>query len=70
MEDLIGYIENKINNKTTLKMVIDLGHDVTVEPMQVFMHKAFDIEYTVCNFACNLFFELYKKNKIRKKNIL
>ena len=68
MEDLIEYMENKINNKNQLKMVIDLGHDVTVEPMQIFMNKAFGIGYTICNFACNLFFELYKE-KINKKNI-
>ena len=33
MEDLIEYFDNKIKNKNKLKMVIDLGHDVTAEPM-------------------------------------
>ena len=62
MEDLLEYMENKINNKSNeLKMVIDLGHDVTVSPMQIFMNKAFDVEYTVCSFACNIYFELHKK---------
>lgn len=68
MEDLIEYMDNKINNKTNeLKMVIDLGHDVTVAPMQLFMYKAFDVDYTVCSFACNIYFELHRK--IKKKNI-
>ena len=59
-----------INNKTNeLKMVLDFGHDITVAPMQLFMYKAFDIDYTVCSFFCNIYFELYKKinkNKIEK----
>ena len=67
MEDLIEYFDNKINNKTNeLKMVIDSGHDVTVGPMQLFMYKAFDVDYTVCAFACNIYFELHKK--INKEN--
>lgn len=62
MEDLIKYMDNKINNITdNLKMVIDLGHDVTVTPMQIFMHEAFNVEYTVCDFACNIYFELHKE---------
>ena len=67
MEDLLEYLDNKINNKTNeLKMVIDFGHDVTVSPMQLFMYKAFDVDYTVCTFACNIYFELHKK--INKEN--
>ena len=67
MEDLIEYMENKINNKSNeLKMVIDLGHDATVGPMQVFMHKAFNVDYTVCDFACNVFFELHKERNNKK----
>ena len=62
MEDLIKYMDNKINNITdNLKMVIDLGHDVTVTPMQIFMHEAFNVDYTVCDFACNIYFELHKE---------
>ena len=38
MEDLLVYMDNKINNQTNeLKMVIDFGHDVTVAQ---------------CNFLC------------------
>ena len=68
MEDLIAYMDNKINNKTNeLKMVMDFGHDVTVAPMQLFMYKAFDVDYTVCSFACNIYFELHKKISKNKK---
>ena len=67
MEDLVEYMENIINNKTNeLKMVIDLGHDVTVGPMQLFMYKAFDVDYTLCAFSCNIYFELH--NKINNEN--
>ena len=69
MEDLIEYMDNKINNKTNkLKMVIDLGHDVTVAPMQYFMYEAFGTYYTVCNYACNIYFELYKEENNGKDN--
>ena len=70
MEDLLVYMDNKINNQTNeLKMVIDFGHDVTVAPMQLFMYKAFDVDYTVCFFACNIYFELHKKiNRDKKEN--
>jgi hypothetical protein len=62
MEDLIKYLDNKINNiNDNLKMVIDLGHDVTVTPMQIFMHEAFNVDYTVCDFSCNIYFELHKE---------
>lgn len=62
MEDLLEYMDNIINNKTNeLKMVIDLGNDVTVCPMQIFMYKAFDVDYTACSFASNIYFELHRK---------
>ena len=70
MEDLIDYLENKINNRTSkLNMVIDVGHDYTVGPMQVFMHEAFDVDYSVCLFSCNIYFELHKDIDNNKKEI-
>jgi hypothetical protein len=67
MEDLLVYMDNKINNKNNeLKMILDVGHDVTVAPMQLFMYKAFDVEYTVCFFACNIYFELHRKRNRNK----
>ena len=68
MEDLIEYMENKIYNKTKeLTMVLDFGHDVTVAPMQLFMYKAFEVDYTICSFSCNIYFELHKKIKENKE---
>jgi len=70
MEDLCNYFDNKINNKNSkLKMVIDVGHDFTVGPMQLFMHEVFDIKYSVCFFSCNLYFELHKEQDKNKKDI-
>ena len=37
-----------------LKMIIDLGHDVTVGPMQLFMHETFNTNFTTCFFSCNI----------------
>ena len=62
MGDLISYMDQIINNENyTIKMVLDFGHDVTVAPMQLFMYQAFDVDYTVCAFSCNIYFELHKK---------
>ena len=62
MEDLITYMDKKINDENyKMKMVLDFGHDVTVGPMQLFMYQAFNTDYTVCSFSCNIFFELHKK---------
>ena len=70
MEDLCNYFDNKINNKNSkLKMVIDVGHDFTVGPMQLFMHEVFDIQHSVCFFSCNLYFELHKEQDKNKKDI-
>ena len=70
MEDLINYLDNKINNKKfKLKMVVDVAHDFTVGSMQIFMHEVFNTEYTVCFFSCNIYFELHKKQDKNKKDI-
>ena len=62
MEDLITYMDKKINDENyKIKMILDFGHDVTVAPMQLFMFQAFDVDYTVCSFSCNIFFELHKQ---------
>ena len=68
MKDIIKYFDNAINyikgkrkNKNKeVKMVIDLGHDVTVNSIHIFMNIAFNANYTYCNFACNIYFELHQ----------
>ena len=62
--------ENKKSNNKYIKMIIDLGHDVTVNSFHVFMNKAFNIDYNYCAFGCNIYFELYKikKNKYPNSN--
>lgn len=68
MEDLIEYMDNKINEKNEIKMVIDFAHDVTVGSIEILMHQAFNVDYEVCEFACNIFFELHKINGKNEKN--
>jgi hypothetical protein len=81
MEDLIGYMKRRIQyaDKTTYlapKLVIDCGHDTTVAPMQMFMYEAWEHkpEYGVrtqyCGFACNIYFELYKKKNQKNKYLV
>ena len=66
MQDLIGYMDRRIKHypNTTYKapkMVMDCGHDTTVGPIARFMEGAFNIKYhEFCEFACNVYFELYK----------
>ena len=66
MQDLIGYMDRRIKYypNTTYKapkMVMDCGHDTTVGPIARFMEGAFNIKYhEFCEFACNVYFELYK----------
>lgn len=62
MEDLVEYMDTKINRKNKIKMIIDFGHDVTVGSIQTFMHEAFGADYEVCEFACNVFFELHENS--------
>ena len=63
MKNLIEYMENKINNKTNkLKMVIDLGHDFTLAPIELFMHEVFNVKNSITYFSSNVYFELNKEN--------
>ena len=68
MSDVLGYMDSRINNLNKLtykapKMVLDAGHDTTVGPISRFMASAFNITYNkFCNFACNVYFELYEEN--------
>ena len=60
MEDLIQYMESKINKKNEINMIIDIGHDVTLGSMEFFMHQIFNVDYSFTFFASNVIFELHK----------
>ena len=71
MNEIMTYFDSAIEasekkRKNNIKMLIDVGHDVTVNNFHILMNKAFNVNYTFCNFACNIYFELYKINKGRK----
>ena len=72
MKEIINYFDDAINyskNKNKInhtKMIIDLGHDVTINSFHILMEKAFNANYTYCVFGCNIYFELYKKQKNNK----
>jgi len=79
MNEIINYFDEAIKtsdnkNKRSkrskqIKMLIDLGHDVTVNNFHILMNKAFNVNYTFCTFACNIYFELYK-NKTNNNYII
>jgi len=60
MEDLIEYMENKINNKKEINMVIDIGHERTLGSIEYSMHQIFGVDYSIAYFASNVIFELHK----------
>ena len=63
MRDLVKYMENIIQNKTrTPKMVIQGGHDTTINYIQYFMYSVFHIPIKYIPFASNLYFELHKND--------
>ena len=72
MQDLLAYMERRIKhyNETTYlapKMVMDCGHDTTVGPIARFMDSVFNCTYhTFCDFACNVYFELYRNAEDNK----
>ena len=73
MQDLLGYMDRRIKHYPNItyhapKMVMDCGHDTTVGPIARFMSTAFNIKYhEFCEFACNVYFELYKDSILEDK---
>ena len=66
MTDLINYMEKKIKDENNVtysepKMVIQGGHDTTLNTLQFFMLKAFDIPLRYIKFGAHIFFELHKE---------
>lgn len=65
MKDLIDYMDKKIKDENNItysqpKMVIQGGHDTTINVIQFFMQKAFDIPLQYVKFGANIYFELYR----------
>jgi hypothetical protein len=70
---LLSYVENRKNNYdiksySIPKMVIYIGQDATMNIIEFFMYKLFDVPCMMPNFGSNIYFELYKnKNNFNVK---
>ena len=65
MADLLDYMEKKVKNDSYYsysapKMVIQGGHDTTINLIQLFMFTAFQIPVKYVKFGANIYFELHK----------
>ena len=72
MTDLINYMEKKVKNENNItysepKMVIQGGHDTTLNVIQFFMEKAFNIPLQYVKFGANIYFELHKDDNDNTK---
>ena len=75
MTDLINYMENKINNENNItysepKMVIQGGHDTTLNAIEHFMNAAFEIPLEYITFGSHMYFELHKEEENNNKYIV
>ena len=75
MSDLIDYMEKKIRNENNVtysepKMVIQGGHDTTINAIQYFMYSAFGIPVKYVKFGAHIFFELHKDDNENNKYIV
>ena len=70
---LLSFMENRKNNYdiksySIPKMVIYIGQDATMNIIEFFMYKLFDVPCMMPNFGSNIYFELYKnKNNFNVK---
>ena len=65
MVDLLDYMDKKVKNDSyysysATKMVIQGGHDTTINLIQLFMFTAFQIPVKYVKFGANIYFELHK----------
>ena len=61
MKDLINYMDDIINNKDKApKMIINAGHDDTMNCLLYFMQYAFNIPIEFIPFSATIYFELHK----------
>ena len=70
--DLLDYMDKKVKNESYFsysapKMVIQGGHDTTINLIQYFMFTAFNIPVQYVKFGAHVYFELHKDD--RDKNI-
>ena len=65
MVDLLDYMEKRVKNDSYYsyshpKMVIQGGHDTTINLIQLFMFTAFNIPVKYVKFGAHIYFELHK----------
>ena len=75
MVDLLDYMEKKVKNDSYYsysapKMVIQGGHDTTINLIQYFMYTAFQIPVKYVKFGAHIYFELHKDDIIKDKFIV
>ena len=72
MVDLLDYMEKKVKNDSYYsysapKMIIQGGHDTTINLIQYFMYTAFQIPVKYVKFGAHVYFELHKDDTIKNK---
>ena len=72
MKDLIDYMEKRVKNNSYFsyshpKMVIQGGHDTTINLIQLFMFTAFNIPVKYVKFGAHIYFELHEDDFDNKK---
>ena len=65
--DLLDYMDKKVKNDSYFsysapKMVIQGGHDTTINLIQYFMYTAFNIPVKYVEFGAHVYFELHKND--------
>ena len=73
--DLLDYMDKKVKNDTYFsysapKMVIQGGHDTTLNLIQYFMFTAFNIPVQYVKFGAHVYFELHKDDNDSNKYIV
>ena len=73
--DLLNYMDKKVKNDSYFsysapKMVIQGGHDTTINLIQYFMFTAFNIPVQYVKFGAHVYFELHKDDSDDNKYIV
>ena len=72
MIDLLDYMEKRVKNDSYYsysnpKMVIQGGHDTTINLIQLFMFSAFNIPVKYVKFGTHIYFELHRDDSDNNK---